>query len=468
MAIEKNKIWYLLPIIMSAMFISLLSPSTHEVFSKFATLYILFFSIIVAIVLFTYQFKVEKRNISFNSFFVVGYFITNFELAAHLLDSSLIPFNYQFYYPTTLTINYSLWLSAMAFTLYVLSYILFKKQNKALRLNNINTINVMLIKIRFTVLLLIIANIIFYLSVGKSFWSGVYDESKWGSVALYLDQINRTLVILFMYFSFKYKNSTNKVPKDSLFICGVIASALYLFLMVRTGDRGLFISLFSVSLFLYCRFIRRVNLKQLIFLGITAIVLMSIIGLGRAESVRGNSNGLVASGYESFIKNEERLTPTMELASSNKLLFVAVDKYDSSNYYFGLTMVGQVISSIPLLGGFTSLITGFSFPTSTNEFTYLMQGSRPNYGEGSHLIADLYINFGTVGVLIFMVLFGYLVATLYNSINKETRFIILVILISYGVYLNRSSLLFVLKPVVLILIIYYIINLYTKQRVCHA
>ena len=105
----------------------------------------------------------------------------------------------------------------------------------------------------------------------------------------------------------------------------------------------------------------------------------------------------------------------------------------------------------------------FYFSTS-RFFTVIRQGKYYESGDGSEIIADIYVNFGVYGVFILMMFFGYFIS--FVQFNALTLFnhkylIIYVFLLISALYINRSSFLDPLKTVIYALLIDY---LFIKKR----
>ena len=96
-----------------------------------------------------------------------------------------------------------------------------------------------------------------------------------------------------------------------------------------------------------------------------------------------------------------------------------------SRYFLELTMLPQMYWS------------------STYFFTITGQGIYYSYGEGSEVIGDIYINFGLLGVVVLMFLFGYFITSLSYKVfchRNMNAIVLFSLLITASLYLNRSPL----------------------------
>jgi hypothetical protein len=83
--------------------------------------------------------------------------------------------------------------------------------------------------------------------------------------------------------------------------------------------------------------------------------------------------------------------------------------------------------------------------TPASFITYLIQGNYPRYGDGTSCIADIYIDFGIVGLIFFFTLFGSytrrMEIALFDRFDKSSL-LLLIISISYfalGITIGRKS-----------------------------
>ena len=157
------------------------------------------------------------------------------------------------------------------------------------------------------------------------------------------------------------------------------------------------------------------------------------------------------------------INPTQELANSIRILYKALDVVpDSHPYLFGVTILFDIIAVVPFGPSFFVEATGLPlmYQSTPNFFTILGQGDFFVYGEGSEIIADLYVNFGFYGVLIVMFFFGYFMSFLSVKamINKkEIAVIVFLILSASAIYINRANFLMPLRDVSYALILNFIL-----------
>ena len=179
----------------------------------------------------------------------------------------------------------------------------------------------------------------------------------------------------------------------------------------------------------------------------------------------------------SKFETENILLPqTVELAYSIRCLNHAIYSITSINdYFFGYFQIRQIISSIPGAGGIFLKIFGQNdknFDGSTSYISYLIQGEYPKYGDGTTVTADLYLDFGVLGVIVGCMLFGAFLSKyepyLFNSTTRSMFiWIILLLYLSSALALGRSTFLHIFQKVVMIYIVIMFNNFIVNKLFYH-
>lgn len=380
--------------------------------------------------------------INFNTFFTIGFFIVHFQVI--FLDSlGIPPTDLPFVWINDSVVNYSTWLSCIAITFYVLFSLLFFLNRLNYKKISIPTTIIKTNKLDITIIILFI---IFLISVGASFLSGNYDGGgNWGAGASYtLIMLRSCLIIRIVYFFYNYlviKRELNFVKyllNNKVFIVIVF---LFLIVFLNAGDRGPIIEIGLIIIFLFSLFVKRISLGLLIFVIIGGSFLMTILREGRA--IKDSNESIVSRGLDN-IDQTSFFGFTEELAQSVRILFRATSIFPyNQDYLYGQTMIIDISSFVPFLSRY--IIDNLSIPpeytSSTRFFTIQGQGYSYTYGEGSEIIADIYINFGFLGVVLFFSIFGLFISKVSIITHKSYQFLPLIILVVYcscSIYLNRS------------------------------
>ena len=166
---------------------------------------------------------------------------------------------------------------------------------------------------------------------------------------------------------------------------------------------------------------------------------------------------------------------TVELAYSIRCLNHAIYSITSINdYFFGYFQIRQIISSIPGAGGIFLKIFGKNdkkYDGSTSYISYLIQGDYPKYGDGTTVTADLYLDFGIIGVIVGCMLFGLFISRyepyLFNhATGSMFVWIVLLLYLSSGVVLGRSTFLHIFQKVFMIYMV-IMINDFIIKKLSH-
>ncbi len=241
----------------------------------------------------------------------------------------------------------------------------------------------------------------------------------------------------------------------------LVLTVWHMLFSLYVGDRGPVIAygIFAGGLFFFKY--KNVKLYQFIVLILFGATFLTLIGKARrADQEKGVLSYLPVVAKDNSLSNRFEssvpLEQTVELALSvrcvNHVLDAVPKKYD---YHLGFFQLKQILSVVP---GGSSL---FLMVTEKDEIhdgssmfvSYLIQGRNIKYGDGTTVIADIYLDFGFAGVVIMLLLFGLFIRKGENALLNGTGslFLWLAILLyfAYGVYTGRSTLLFQLERMVM-------------------
>lgn len=260
------------------------------------------------------------------------------------------------------------------------------------------------------------------------------------------------------------RNVGNKVtPLGFIRINGLmflVPLIIYLSLVFMTGDRGPILTTVLAFTITYViatqKKIKFVTLFLAVFIGGSVL---SIIG-----TVRKSNNLLTVQEMLSYKNqgNEESIFPvTKELADSYNTFTYSVAKVPSQHdYFYGMMKLRDLGYSVPFL--YRSIPFLYSKKEhengSTSYCTYLIQGLNRTYGNGSSLLADIYLDFGLIGIIFIMMLLGFLIVYIDEILFYSTSpywLVTSVACFSYSIYLSRATLTTPLYYIVPALIIIY-------------
>lgn len=269
----------------------------------------------------------------------------------------------------------------------------------------------------------------FYLIfVPKDYLAGGYNEGVdrgWVNVVLVL--IQAVFIAMFALYCYDYRKSPLKKSFVKQLQAPLLLVLLYIVIVIVTGRRteavrmGLFLAIvYSYSL------AERQSMKYILIYTVGASIVFSVVGVLRADKAETFSEGITTVSEEASV-----IPFTRELAGSINTLHVAVSKIPSQvDYNHGFTFFPSFCVLVPGLDRFvqTYLIDTRVPIRSGQLITTLELGYNYSYGMGSSIVADVYVSFGPIGVVIIFILLGLFIRYLDIGTfgrNKSPYFLVL-------------------------------------------
>lgn len=178
------------------------------------------------------------------------------------------------------------------------------------------------------------------------------------------------------------------------------------------------------------------------------------------------------------ITEKRTISPfTHELAKSVNCNYIAV--YDINNnittYKYGGYNISELLVAVPGMNRvFKTFFDIDLYKFNSNEYlTISCFGKNYLFGLGTTALADFYLDFGILGMILGMFLIGFIYKRVDYYINNPVSNILLIICLlkfsSMSIYMPRASLSLILCRIFYILIIYYIFSrislfFYTKKN----
>jgi oligosaccharide repeat unit polymerase len=290
----------------------------------------------------------------------------------------------------------------------------------------------------------------YIVSVGNAFFNGYewyIDEDNYNPAVAFIN-MSASLFAMFLFLG--------KTQGKRLFYLAIII--LFIGLYLLSGSRYMPLGLLIILLLAYNEIQRRI--PSLIFLGmlVVGIVVFYFISTIRADSV---SQGLNIEEFVANASDKSIFDFAYDLVMNNRNLYVLVDFADTNGLTYGLTMLSPVLMLVPFAGTFVSESFGipidFMYVAGFN--TYLEFGFGSAYGLGGNMVADVYLSFGFVGVLVAFIFLGFFVSLVISKYPGNVRyFIVYCLLAGNSVFMNRESFLLPLRPVLYSLLMFWILN----------
>lgn len=450
----KGKIVNNIFLVVASLIVCLLyMPEKFETFDSTTNFILPLIGLVNIIYFWSTSFKIANSWISYNTLFLLGFAIVHFQIP-FLASIGIEPHFGDYVWINKKVVNYATWLSLLALLMWLLGFLI-------VSLKNINDkTNVKLDQYKVDTkkidILLVVLFVAFIGLVGSEFLSGAYDGGdNWGEGANYAFMLLRIVITLKLIYFFINNRQLYKrklvysILNDKIF---VIVLAFYVFIFFATGDRGPVLDVLIVMGLLYSVYYKKISLSTFILAIVIGSFVMSLLSLGRSrEGV--DDKGILSSGYENFTQKTGNSFFTEELATSNRILYRALDVVpDEHPYLYGATFASEIVGVIPFGGSTYMELTGTPeiYKSSSYFFTILGQGVFFSYGEGSEILADIYINFGFYGVLILMFSLGCFISSVtfkFFRTQKHIYTLCYVILVMGALYINRSHFLDPLKVI---------------------
>lgn len=437
----------------------LLMPGKFEVFDTSHNLLLSLISLINVLVFWRTVKRFFTSWVRYDTLFLLGFLIVHFQIPL-LASLGVEPEEPSYIWINKNVVNYATWFSTVVLLLWILGFLMHAGKKKIKKKQVDYKINTGKVDV-----LLMVSFCLFVVLVGKEFLIGNYTSwDSWGAGAGYaFILLNVTIYLKIIYLFIQYKHV--RISRDNIAVIlfknktfvGILG--LYILLFLFAGDRGPILGVAVLTLAAYSIYQKKIPFFTFLIMALVGATMFTIISYGRGGDTTYRKGNILQSGYENMLKSDAAFNPTGELATSVRILYRALDVVPNQHpYLFGTTLISDVVGVIPF--GNSTYIALTSLPmmysTSSYFFTVLGQGNFFTYGEGSEIIADLYINLGFWGTISMMLLFGYFIGYLTFNANlnrKHTLTLVYLLLITGAVYINRSNFFDPLKMIVYALVI---------------
>lgn len=257
----------------------------------------------------------------------------------------------------------------------------------------------------------------------------------------------------------------------------VFLLCIHIFMSFLVGDRGPILT-YSI-LFFSVFFIKYYKLKLLqVFLSIIFIgAILSILGETRTRVV--DTSFVERFSSAAFSEESQYFTEPIpgedfvELALSVRTLnYVVRDVPEEFDYQYGLFQLQQLVAIVP---GASRVYNNLVFDGdprydgTANFVTYLIHRTEVDYGDGTSVVADIYLDFGLIGVIFILFAFGRIMAIYelrMKNGNVEFNFYFLLFMtyLSKALYLPRSSIMLEFSNIIFCLFVIWSVNSIVKRK----
>lgn len=399
--------------------------------------------------------ELKRQYLRISYLFLTGFFLVHFQIYIDYILGNYYNFGHNYLINESIVPKASV-ISTIALYCFNIGYLSFNNESyKVPRTKKSKHINLFG---QFSLVLVLFLS--FIILTPSAYFKGQYGQIDIGYLPTILQSYLLYAILGYIILvSYNYTNSGEKLTiKSFVLALGVkmlVLIGAYLVLVMISGDRG---PIFQVVMVMVGGYLynskRKFKAYQIVLFGVIGVLVLAFMGLARTLRDEGSYIDRLKnvstvqstySGMQSFSPN------TMELGSVVRTMHAAVDYLDNHDYFYGTFQFFQIIAIFPGLGSLVMNITDVQ-PAEMNSAVFLSEQilGVNAYGLGTTCVADIYLDFGIIGVLFLFLFFGRFIRKQeLNMFSNEhlTLFALILTLIffSKAIYIGRSSIIIMFK-----------------------
>lgn len=394
----------------------------------------------------TYRLDTQRDFPGFHVLFSVAFFCVSYlyPLFIYGIDSGISLYALASYSNSIITKATAL--ATFAYSIYCTGYIHQLRKNVSDSIShftyswpNQTTKKVLYITIAFFVLFIFLG--------GLDFYASMYNKESGDSSGLskYVVIILQCFIIITSMLYLYNENFRKRIIVTLVAISCII---------ILSGSRTLPLFTFLLLGYVIC-YVHKIRKLYICIALIAGVLAMSVIGMVRSDDV---FTGMTNFNYES--SEIGHFDVLFDLIVCNRNLYAAYDIVEKDSCTFGLTFVGPLLAPVPFLQSIFMKMANVpaDYLNSAAFLTRYELGAVRSVGLGTHIVADVYLAFGLIGLILFYYL-GRIVVYARTKMKKNDPVwsIIYLIMFAGSVYLTRASALNDLRYVCWALLIYYLL-----------
>lgn len=255
--------------------------------------------------------------------------------------------------------------------------------------------------------------------------------------------------------------------KNLSFYIAVLLVAFYVVMILSTGSRTIPLAMIIIAIVMYNDKVKRLGIGKLAILGVTFVLVMVLAGALRGSGELISSSSISQNASEVIDeKSGNYFSFANELIICNRNLYYLISSAHNVTYTYGVTLLGSFLGMIPFLRSFVMSVFGVPEYVLNSALYNTFMTSGPNYtkGLGTHAVADIYLCWGIIGVIIIFYLYGYLITKFKNNRANIYSMVVYYMIVSNAVYACRASI-FNLNSIIWTLAIIYIVLRFSGKRI---
>lgn len=425
--------------------------------------------------------NIRKQYIRIVPLFLLGYFIVFFQLHLDYILGNINE-SYTRYWVDSLIVPESLTLSSIGFVAFLFGYTLKKEKKQKVVLSKIQKHTYPTIGYNFLSFLFLA---ICLATINPLYLYGGYGNYEMGSISRYFSILFELSVTasLIQHISNLNLEGHNKIQLiayiKSLGLFQLSLLLIYFFVIIISGDRGPIIYL-SIGVMASYIILTKWKLSKLKFVVLGLIASIFIAGLSVIRNSEDNSEPIINRVYEAIVVGHKPSVSmeginsvsnsTLELSTSIRTLHNAVHNVPNEHPYFlGQFQFLQVVTIIPFGLNVAQVIFEFkNYELTSAKYVSFLVGD-DNGAEGTSCVADLYLDFGVLGVFFGLCFFGYYVRLIeIKSLNEDFPslwvLISFIVISQYAIYIPRATILFNLRNIIWIILIIKFVQFFSNKK----
>lgn len=398
-------------------------------------------------------FKACRKNnyFEFDTIFVCVYFIVGY-ISNFYFDDDIYPYLFLHFQFDDKYINSSIWL----FTIGILSYYLGRLVISHDKYHNYNDVQRggIVVNTNISVLFLVLLFIIYILLGGTSRYVDIYmHRESSGGIIVQIEILITTfayVIISTELYNKRMLASYNIKKLPVLIVLTMICLLLY------AGNRTLPSYFILSSLGLYTLLFKPISFKKMCILMMFGVVGMWAVGVSRSG--------------DDITPTQDAALYVVDMTINTRNTYVAMEYVEDNGYTYGKTMLYGIIGVVPFLSSIIGLDKNEigSAEVLTN-YTYdNMSVTRAYIGLGTNIIADIYLSFGMIGVVVLMFIVGRFINMCTKAAGQFHYYSIITyaVVVSMSVFGIRTGLTHICRMLIWSLLIAYLNKYYTLYLLC--
>lgn len=378
----------------------------------------------------------EANWFRIDTLFVLSFMIVNFQWSAMVVISNILPgYDEAYRVDKNLTnrfemfVTYTTWLGALGITGWAAGFVAVRDRRPRAVAGRSGAPDWPAIQIRGLALTRLITLSLLGLFValaGANFLSGAANsealESITGTItgpAAYAQMLLKTAMVGLIaseFFAILAKKRSGSTTTIATFLRnpGLLICIPYIGIFYLAGERGEMIQVFALIGILLGMHFRAFRAWEFVGAIVFGALLFTIIGHTRAYGW---------GEIDQFLANFNPWRATVNLANSAICAFVAIELHEwRGTYYWGQLLVTNILGVVPFAQSVVTSALGISSVDLNSAYTFAvyLYGPNPHTGPGTSIIADAYINFGPVGLVVVLFAYGAVCKTMTEFLREAT------------------------------------------------